>query len=541
VFPTEHVRRIIGAAREGKTLLQLSVYDGSDTGEKLYGGFYTQDDIREVVRYAANRHITIVPEIEIPGHSLAACASYPEIACSIPAKLSEQESGSPVPNVYCAGKEASFEFLQNVLDEVCDLFPSQIIHIGGDEVDKFYWHNCPDCQKRMNAEGLKNEEELQSYVIRRVEKYLNTKGKRIIGWDEILEGGLAPNAAVMSWRGIDGGITAAKAGHDVVMTPTSHCYFDYGYNSISTEHVLSFDPVPPTLTKEEAKHILGGQCNLWTEGVPDRPTVEQRLFPRFVSMAQVLWSENKEDPAAFMDRLQPYYARLQALGLNFFVPAPEAEYDAVFLGDSSQVAFRTPAPGMTIRYTEDASLPTVTSKVYSKPIAASNAGTITAANFMGSRVSEAIRIQVSSAIAASAGTRPGIVTKTYPGRFATMPDFAKLKESGTFTGEVFAPISDREDAYALYSTATLRIERDGIYTFYLNSDDGGILWLGGAKLIDNDGLHAPSEKKGRVRLNAGSYPIAVGYFQAGGAQTLKLSIEGPNMPKQEIPPSMLSH
>jgi hexosaminidase len=294
-------------------------FPGSGTGDRVYGGYYTQTEIREIVKYAADRHITIIPEIEMPGHSLAALASYPSLVCTNP-PLAEwtKRTSMPAPNVYCAGKETTFTFVKGVLDEVISLFPSSYIHIGGDEVDKFLWQNCPDCQKRMKDEGLKNTEELQSYFIKRVEKYLNSKGRRLIGWDEILQGGLAPNASVMSWRGTDGGIAAAQSGHDVVMTPTSHCYFDYSYDSISTDHVLSFVPTPPQLSATEAQHILGGQANLWTEMVPDLATIDDRLFPRLAAMAEVLWSgPGKETPAQFDSRLPAYYRRLSAMGVKY--------------------------------------------------------------------------------------------------------------------------------------------------------------------------------------------------------------------------------
>ncbi len=517
-------------------------FPGPSTGEKLYGGFYTQEDVKEIVRYAGARHITVVPEIEMPGHSLAACAGIPSLACSISPELSVQESGSPIPNVYCAGKESTFEVLQNVLDEVFQLFPGQFIHIGGDEVDKFFWSHCPDCQKRMIVENLKTDEELQSYFIRRIEKYVNSKGKRLIGWDEILEGGLAPNAAVMSWRGIDGGITAAKAGHDVVMTPTSHCYFDYGYDSISTEHVLTFDPVPTGLTADEAKHILGGQCNLWTEAVPDRPTVEQRLFPRIVSMAQVLWSEQKEDVDSFMARLQHYYARLEALGLNFYIPKPIAEYDAVLLNGPSTVSFRPAVSGMVLRYTLDGSEPTARSPIYSRPISVAKPATITAAQFLKDTKSDSIRIQaVNYTPAALNDVQPGLVMQVFDGKFARVPDFAKLTPSSTGVASTLGLTSGKAENYAVAYTGSIRIERAGVYAFSVLSDDGSVLRLGGALVVDNDGLHAPSEKTGRVLLRPGVYHLQIGFFQAGGAQSFAVSIEGPGLTRQAIPLSMLSH
>jgi hexosaminidase len=253
-----------------------------------HGGFYTQDDIREVVAYAKKRFITIVPEVEMPGHSQAALAAYPELSCSGgPFKVGTE--WGIIYDVYCGGNEKTFEFLEGVLTEVIDLFPGPFVHVGGDEVPKLRWQNCAKCQERIKSEGLKSEDELQSYFIKRMERFLAGKGKRLVGWDEILEGGLAPNATVMSWRGVAGGIEAAKSGHDVVMSPTSHCYFDY-YQGLFDEprsiggflpidKVYSYEPVPAGLAAEEARHILGAQANVWTEYLADPSEVEYMLLP----------------------------------------------------------------------------------------------------------------------------------------------------------------------------------------------------------------------------------------------------------------------
>jgi hexosaminidase len=288
-----------------------------------YGGFFTQDDVREIVAYAKDRYITIVPEIEMPGHSAAALTAYPEYSCT----------GHP-SGVYCAGNDATFEFLQNVLAEVIELFPSKYVHIGGDEVDKANWKKCPKCQARIKKENLKNEHELQSYFVRRVEKYLNSKGRTLIGWDEILEGGLAPNATVMSWRGAGGGIAAANAGHDVVMTPTSHCYFDYyqankdgepkaigGFVPLAT--VYSFEPIPAKIAPDKATHVLGAGGNLWSEYFPNFAHVQYMAYPRACAAAEVDWTDPKlKNWADFRRRLEVHLERLKAQGVNYREPRP---------------------------------------------------------------------------------------------------------------------------------------------------------------------------------------------------------------------------
>ena len=294
-----------------------------------YGGFYTQDQAREIVRYAAERYITVVPEIEMPGHSVAALAAYPNLGCTGgPYKV--KQTWGVHKDVYCAGKEETFEFLQNVLDEVMAIFPSQFIHIGGDECPKDAWKQCDACQKRMKENGLKDEHELQSWFVSRMDKYLASKGRRLIGWDEILEGGLAPQATVMSWRGEKGGIEAAKQKHDVVMTPNSHMYIDY-YQSqnkdseplaiggfLPVDKVYSYEPVPVELTAEEAKYILGVQTNLWTEYVATTKKAEYMLLPRLQAQAEVGWTpkelKNFDD---FAKRLETDYQRLEKMGINF--------------------------------------------------------------------------------------------------------------------------------------------------------------------------------------------------------------------------------
>ena len=294
-----------------------------------YGGFYTQDQCKEIVRYAAERYITVVPEIEMPGHSSAALAAYPNLGCTGgPYKV--QGIWGVHKDVYCAGKNETSEFLKDVLDEVLEIFPSTFIHIGGDECPKDAWEKCDACQQRIKENGLENEHELQSWFITQIDKYLSSKGRRLIGWDEILEGGLAPEATVMSWRGTKGGIEAAKQKHNVVMTPNSHMYLDH-YQSrdkeneplaiggfLPLEKVYSYEPVPEELTKEEAKYILGVQSNLWTEYVATTKKVEYMLLPRLQAQAEVAWTpKGKKDFRDFENRLETDYKRLMKMDINF--------------------------------------------------------------------------------------------------------------------------------------------------------------------------------------------------------------------------------
>lgn len=309
-------------------LMDISAWRAKRNGEP-YGGFYTHEDIREIVRYARERSITIVPEIEMPGHSQAALAAYPELSCTGGPFHTWTEWGIS-REVFCPGNDATFEFLENVLSEVIELFPGEYVHIGGDEVPKVRWRKCPKCQERIQREGLKDEYELQSYFVKRISKFLASRKRRLIGWDEITEGGLAQGAIVMSWRGIDDGIKAAQQGHDVIMSPYSHCYFDCKYptlsdgpghsrEKLSLKKVYSFDPLSQKLTAEEAKHILGAQGNIWTEYISTNEEVELMSFPRVCALAEVLWSSKEaRDWAEFKDRLKTHGKRLERKGVNFY-------------------------------------------------------------------------------------------------------------------------------------------------------------------------------------------------------------------------------
>ena len=283
-------------------------------------GFYTQAQMREIVAYAAARHITVVPEIEMPGHSHEVFVCRPELCCT--GKTTGEifpffKGPTTTADVFCAGNEKSFQFLQEVLDEVVEVFPSRFVHVGGDEVPKTAWKSCPKCQARMKAEGLKDEHELQSYFIRRMEKHLASKGRRMIGWDEIIEGGLAPNAAVMSWRGSSGGVAAAKAGHDAVMSPTSHCYFDYSYGEINSERAFSFDPLAG-IAPEAARHMLGVQANFWSHIDREPELVDRQLFPRLLALAERGWSpDNRGDWPAYARRARAQLPRLERLGIHY--------------------------------------------------------------------------------------------------------------------------------------------------------------------------------------------------------------------------------
>jgi hexosaminidase len=317
----------VGAWRDGTI---IGRYPGTGNDHIHYGGFYTQEQIKEVVKYAADRYITVIPEIEMPGHSMAALAAYPQLGTTPDSvyKVAQTWGINDVYNNVLNPSEYTFNFLQDVLDEVMPLFPAPYIHIGGDECSKRWWHESAFCQQLMKEKGIKDEDGLQSYFIQRMEKYINSKGRKIIGWDEILEGGLAQNATVMSWRGEEGGIAAAKQNHDVIMTPGNPVYFDHtqsqnedsvtigGYNPI--EKVYAYEPIPKELNEEQSKHVLGAQANMWTEYMGNTRKVEYMLFPRLSALSEVLWSQKENrDWKDFQKRLMGQFKRYDLWKVNY--------------------------------------------------------------------------------------------------------------------------------------------------------------------------------------------------------------------------------
>lgn len=319
----------IGSVRKETMIAKdFNPYQGDGTP---YGGFYTQDEIRDIVKYASALHITIIPEIEMPGHSVAALAAYPYLGCTGGPYEVDTKWGV-MDDIYCAGNDSVFTFVENVLDEVMDLFPSKYIHIGGDEAPKTRWKTCPKCQKRIHDLGLKDEEGLQSYFIGRIEKYLNSKGRSIIGWDEILEGGLTPNATVMSWRGEEGGIAAAQQKHDVIMTPGKWLYFDHYQADPKTEPlaiggflpvdtVYSYEPQSVKLTEDQKGYVIGAQGNVWTEYIATTDYCEYMVYPRALALSEVLWTpKDQKNYTDFLARTRTQQEKLLKLWNVHYAP-----------------------------------------------------------------------------------------------------------------------------------------------------------------------------------------------------------------------------
>ncbi len=515
-----------------------------------YGGFYTKDEIRDIVAYAAERYVTIVPEIELPGHSQAALAAYPELACT-EGPFEVATKWGVFEDIYCP-KEETFDFLEGVLTEVMELFPGPYIHIGGDEAPKTRWEASEVAQDVMRREDLADEQELQSWFIRRIERFLSAHGRRLIGWDEILEGGLATDATVMSWRGTDGGIQAARQGHDVVMTPTSHLYFDYYQGDpeqeplaiggdVPLERVYSFEPVPAELSPDERGHVLGAQGNVWTEYMRTEGHVEYMVFPRLFALSEVVWSATeRRNFRDFARRLPWHLERLAANGIRYRIPdVVGLERDRLTLDDRFRLELVAPVRG-TIRYTLDGSEPTQASAVYVRPLELDvedapvgvaaciytpdgTAGPVRRATFSRAAPRPAALVE--------APLEPGLYVDLFEGRFRRVGDMERRGQVSTRREKVETvaiPEWAPQEEFGLRFRGYLSVPEDDVYAFRVVSDDGATIRFSGATMLDHDRSHAASPKEGDVALARGLHPIEILYFQGGGARSLQVEWAGPD-------------
>lgn len=501
-----------------------------------YSGFYTQEQIKEVVAYASERFINVIPEIELPGHALAAISAYPELSCKGDS-LSPRVIWGVEEDVYCAGKEETFKFLEDVIAEVVTLFPGEYFHIGGDECPKVRWEKCPLCQKRMRENKLKNEHELQSYFVQRIEKVLASHGKKMIGWDEILEGGLAPSATVMSWRGEDGGIAAASMDHDVIMTPGSNgMYLDHyqgdskiepvaigGYTLL--EKTYSYNPVPDTLVGlGKSNFVKGVQGNIWSEYMYTTDLMEYRIYPRILAVAEIGWTPLEgKDYKDFERRIDNALVRLDSHGINYHIPQPEqpgGSINFVAFTDKATLEFKTTRP-VKVVYTTDGSEPTATSAVYSTPLEFNESATLKIRSVLPSGKMSPVRtITVEKQTLAPAkevtATKPGLKMKVTYGYFlessklegvtdwkeSTIKDLFEIR-SVEKTDESMRNVKQ----YAAVASGYVNIPEDGVYIF---SSDNEEVWIDGKLLINNGGeVKRFSRHDSSVALAKGLHEIKV--------------------------------
>jgi hexosaminidase len=529
-----------------------------------YGGFYTQDEVRDVVKYASDRYVNIVPEIEMPGHSEAVLAAYPELSCDPTFPYKVAETWGVFHNIYCPSDQ-TFNFLQDVLTEVMDLFPSKFIHIGGDEVPKDAWKKSEFCQKLIKKLKLKNEDELQSYFIQRVEKFVNSKGRSIIGWDEILEGGLSPNATVMSWRGEKGGIAAAQQNHNVIMTPGSNgLYIDQlqgkrdveplsigGYDPLSK--IYSYNPIPAILTPDQQKFILGVQANLWTEYITTNNKTEYMILPRLMALAEVAWTplakKNYSDFA--YTRLPSHLAWLDKSNFDYRVPPAIGTQDTIMFGSELNVNLKAPVKGATIYYTIDGYTPRETDLTYVNPVSypvppdqyrelktivftpSGKRSVITRAIMYNKQPCPPVNFT---------GTAKGFKYQLYTGDFSSVNQLATSTatiDTGFVTSFNTAPFKQNMKGFGLIYSGYLNVDADGNYGFATSSANGSAIYIDDVPVVDNDGKHGVFDQAGTIPLLKGYHKITIKYFDAGNSGLLKVFITPPDKPKAELLPETI--
>lgn len=521
-------------------------------GQGRYGGFYTQEDIREIVAYARERYVTIIPEIEMPGHSMAALASYPELACE-PGAYEVSTRWDVHEDVLCAGDDRVFAFVEGVLLEVMRLFESPYIHIGGDECPKTRWKSCVKCQARMRALELKNEDELQSYFIRRVGVFLAMRGRRLVGWDEILEGGLPPSAIVQAWRGMDRVAAAARNGNQVIVSPRSHGYLDYrqgDHPGESTEgeflplsQVYSLEPVPPGLSQADARRIIGVEAALWTERVPPE-LLDWQMFPRLCAIAEVGWSEPQKNWEDFSRRLTIQMSRLDALGVRYYVAPPHLATPNLTFADVTEVAFHSDTEGV-IRYTLDDSGVSPDSPRYERPIPLSQSRVVRAKRFLANGRSSdelvfSFRRLTPKAPVAVSDVRPGLRCEVFEGAFSRATWFDGVAPIA-FRESTAPDLSQRpgDERFGLRYRGYFDAPRDGVYRFFLEADDAARIVIGD-EIVVTAAWNMP-EQEGVVWLRTGRHPFRIEFWQTEGPFRCELAVQPPGQPREPLSLEQLGH
>ncbi len=501
----------------------------------IHEGFYTQEEIKDVVAYAKARYINVVPEIEMPGHALACLAAYPELSCT-GGPFTPRNIWGVETEVFCAGKEETFNFLEDIIHEIAPLFPYEYIHIGGDECPKERWESCIHCKTRMSNEKLKDSHELQSYFIQRMEKVLQSKGKKMIGWDEILEGGLSPSANVMSWRGEEGGIAAANLGHDVIMSPSKFVYLNYyqGHRKtepiandydISLEKLYHYDPIPEHIHPDKNQHILGAQANLWSEYIYNENMAEYQLYPRIIALAELTWTrkENK-NYTDFQERLNKQWERLDQHQINYYIPLPEGPASQIVFVDSLSLAFSAPGKIDKMVYTTDGSIPNTSSKTYLHPLSFKNNTTLRIASVLAHGKMSTIRtIHIKKQSYAHAlslqHVKQGLQCKTAYGYFLNTTEMASIKEwqetiidsmEQANTTLNWGIAIDAKHFKAVELNGYLEVPEDGVYFF---SSDQDQVWIADQLVVNNDGeVKRFSRNDGAIALRKGKHALKIIYL-----------------------------
>ena len=495
-------------------------------GDTLYGGYYTQDDIKEIVAYAAQRGIDVIPEIDMPGHFLAAINQYPEIACT-----GLIGWGSVFSSPICPGKDSTLEFCKNVYKEVFQLFPYMYVHMGGDEVDMANWKKCADCQRRMKREGIQSENGLQAWFVRQMETFFMENGKKFIGWDEVIADGLSDNATIMWWRSWAPKAipTATSEGKQVINTENNYFYFDYLQDKTTLPKLLAYEPIPAELTPEQQKRVLGVQANFWCEWIPSRERMQYMAAPRMLAIAELGWSDPKQkDWDGFKNRLSDQFERLNVMNVNYRIPDLEGFYKTnVFIGEG-EVKISCMDPSAEIHYTTDGSVPTLNSPKYDGNLKVTETTEFTFRTFRANGkpcdtfTTKFIKGEFSPASSETPAGK-GLEAVWYDFKGNKCADIDKASRKGSYNVTEVSIPAEAKGNIGLVIKGFINVPEDGIYTFALTSDDGSTLVIDGDPVIDNDGPHGPREVIGQKALAKGYHPIEVRYFDSNGGM-LKMEV-----------------
>lgn len=515
-------------------------------GDTLYGGFYTQEDIKEIVSYAAQRDIDVIPEIDMPGHFLAAIGQYPDLACDGLIGWGETFS-SPI----CPGKDSTLDFCRNVFKEVFALFPYEYAHMGGDEVEKTNWKKCPRCQKRIRTEKLGSVEELQAWFVRDMEKFFLANGKKLIGWDEVVSDGLTSDAAITWWRSwsAESLPTATAQKQKVIACPNEYFYFDYAPDHNSVKKILAYDPcADKALSPEQKEYVWGVQANLWAEQIPSMKRAEYLIIPRMMALSEIAWAEPSAIPTKdeFYHLLVPQFKRMDVMGVNYRIPDLQGFYKVNAFLNETEVDLICPLPETEIRYTTDGSMPTKESALYNGKLKVTETTDFAFRTFRpDGSPSDVVRTRyVKSPYAestpASAPLRNGLKAVWHDFRGDLCADIDAAPVKGEYIVESVSIPEDVKGDIGLVLTGFLEVPADGIYTFVLLSDDGSTLTLDGELLGDNDGAHSPVEIIVQKALKAGLHPMEVRYFDCNGG-TLQMQLVNEKGEKEALPVSWLKH
>lgn len=502
-------------------------------GKQMYGGFFTQEEIKDIVKYADQRGITVIPEIDMPGHFKSAIDNYPFLSCN---------EGSAWDTVFsepaCLGEETTYEFMENILAEVAGLFPGEYIHIGGDEVNIKTWEECPKCQSEIKKHDLKDEHELQSRFNRCMEKFLQSKGKRLMGWDEIVRGGLTEDASMMWWRNWapKAPHIAADNGNDIVVTTTAAYYFDYLNEGTPVQKVYSYEPVPEDFTPEQTKHILGVQANLWSEWIPNFKRLQYQAFPRMLALAETCWTEKEnKNLDGFFKRLEKQYERMDVMDVHYYISAVEGLQKKIVFVDSTLIDLNLSYQmnDAQIYYTLDGSVPTKKSILYSGPISIDQPGVIKSRAYKGNIFNDIKSAEIEQQEYREASnmvpSNKGLQRWTVQGKFNRVKDIKRPK-APIFTQVDSIALTDEFDGktgFSMVFEGYFHAGEDGVYDFEIRSDGGSLVYLGTDIIVDNGGYHGPRKRYGKVALKKGWHPFSIHYVPSKNPRMIEAWVTKP--------------